>query len=216
MGFGLLFVGYIFFLYVIPIGSQFLSIGASILLYALYKLSPYHVGFRRSAYLALVLFVLGLPSLADMILAVSLPIPPIVLSCLTATAHAVMIVFHILLFGAIADLAKRNSIFRLQVAATQNRLFTAVFCFLLLVNEILTPILVSHLSENVGMRVLLYVLIGRIIFGLIVTGLNLVMLFNAYMRFCRPGEEKKGVVEYQQFIDAANAAKTSKKGDSKK
>ena len=216
MGFGLLFIGYIFFLYVLPVGPQFLSVAAAILLYALYKLSRYHTGFRRAAYLSLLLFLLGLPSLADILLDVSLPISPTVSSCLTAAAWATLIVFHIFLFGAIADLAKQTSLFRLQVAATQNRLFTAVFCGLLLINEVLTPYIVSLLSENDAKRTLIYVLLGKALFGLIVAGLNLVMLYSAYMRFCPPGQEKKGIAEYRQFLDAKKQQGKSKEEDSKK
>jgi hypothetical protein len=219
MGFGLLFIGYIFFLYVLPIGTQFLSVAAAILLYALHKLSRYHVGFRRAAYLSLVLFVLGLPSLADILFdsyGISLPIPPLMLSILTAASFAALIVFHVFLFGAIADLAKQTSLFRLQVAATQNRLFTAVFCTLLLINEVLTPYLVSLLEENDAKRVLIYILLGKALFGLIIAGLNLVMLYSAYMRFCPPGQEKRGVSEYQKFIDAKKAETKPKKEDSDK
>ena len=219
MGFGLLFIGYIFFLYIFPIGTQFLSIAAAILLLALYKLSRYHAGFRRAAYLSLALFLFGLPSLADILLdsyGISLPIPQIALSILTVASLATLIVFHVFLFGAIADLAKQTSLFRLQVAATQNRLFTAVFCGLLLINEILTPQIVSHLSENDAKRALIYILLGRILFGLIIAGLNLVMLYSAYMRFCPPGQETRGATEYQSFIDAKNAQSRSRKGDSEK
>ncbi len=205
MGFGLLFIGYIFFLYVLPIGTQFLSVAAAILLLALYKLSRYHVGFRRAAYLSALLFFLGLPSLSNVLLdgyGMTLPIPDELYFYFAAAAWAVLIVFHILLFGAIADLAKRTSLFRLEVAATQNRLFTAVFCALLLLNEIFTLPLLSRLPENQANRVTVYILIGRALFGLIIAGLNLVMLYSAYMHFCPPGQERRGEKEYRQFLDA--------------
>ena len=216
MGFGLLFIGYIFFLYVFPVGPEFLSVAAAILLMALYKLAPYHAGFRRAAYLSVALLVLGLPALASILLegyGVTLPLSPTVSACFTAAAWATLIVFHWLLFGAIADLAKATSLFRLQVAATQNRIFTAVFCALLLINQVLTPYVVSQLSETDGKRVLLYILIGKALFGLIICALNLVMLYSAYMRICRPGEERRGIAEYEQFIDTKNAAKGPSKED---
>lgn len=216
MGFGLLFIGYIFFLYVLPVGPQFLSVGASIMLYALYKLSRYHAGFRRAAYLALLLFFLGLPSLAEILLEASLPISPSASSCITAAAWAALIVFHIFLFGAIADLAKRTSLFRLQVAATQNRLFTAVFCGFLLLNEVLTLLLISRLPEDLGARVILYVFLGKVLFGLLIAGLNLVMLYQAYMRFCPPGAEKRGVDEYESFIASKKTSTSSDKEDKRK
>jgi hypothetical protein len=147
---------------------------------------------------------------------VTLPISPTVSSCLTAAAWTTLIVFHIFLFGAIADLAKANSIFRLHVAATQNKLFTAFFCLLLLINEILTPHIVSSLSENDGKRLLLYILVGKALFGLIICGLNLIMLYSAYMNFCRPGDEKKGVLEYQQFVEASKPKRHSGKEDQDK
>lgn len=207
MGFGLLFIGYIFFLYVLPVGTQFLSVASAILLLALYKLSRYHAGFCRAAYLSALLLFLGLPSLLSTLLGISFPDG--LYTSFAAAAWAILVVFHLLTFGAIAELAKRTGLFRLEVAATQNRLFSAVFCALLLLSELLTLPLLSKLPEGDASRVLIYILIGKALFGLIVAVLNLIMLYSAYMRFCPPGEEQRGVHEYEQLLSSKEKGKPS-------
>lgn len=213
MGFGLLFIGYIFFLYVLPVGTQFLSVASAILLLALYKLSRYHAGFRRAAYLSALLLFLGLPSLLSTLLGISFPSE--LYTAFAAAAWAILVVFHLLTFGAIAELAKRTKLFRLEVAATQNRLFSAVFCVLLLLNELLTLPLLSRLPETDANRILIYILIGKAVLGLIIVGLNLVMLYSAYMRFCQPGQEQRGVFEYEQLFTSKDKDKPSGRGNDK-
>ena len=219
MGFGLLFIGYIFFLYILPVGIELLSIAAAILLYALYKLSRYHVGFRHASVFSALLLLSGMPSIVYLMLrsygVSTLPYQSTVLSVCAAASWLLLFALHFYLFDAISELAKTTSLLRLQVAATRNRIFSCVFLFLRFAAEVLTPY-ANSLSKELALKILSYTLIGLILFGLIIAALNLRMLFSAYVHFCPLGQEDRGVKEYQQFIDKNKQITLTKKEDRKK
>ena len=180
MGFGYLFLGYLFFFNVAYAGFTDV-IGVLLMLLGLSTLKQYARGFSSafSAAIALLLVsflsfvnaVLGLLSLASF--------PAELLAFASILSHALKCVLLWLTLSGVAQLAKETDIPVLTVRALRNRLLAPLFYLLAILTEV--PTVFGSLFP--------YFATARLLIGLVFTFLCAKCFFECYIWICLEGDE---------------------------
>ena len=178
MGFGLLFVGYLFllpvtlsFYYTLPVAAVFLAWGC-------FRLRRVNLPFGWATYPAALIGVFGLlAGLADNVGAMNVTLP-----YFATAAYVCLLAWHCLALTGLAWVAEETGLKKLRFAAVRNRLFACIYllpaAFLAAVEQL--PVGEKALNWLVAFRD------AFLLVGLIVLILILVSLFTAYMRICMP------------------------------
>lgn len=187
MGFGLLFIGYIF---TIDYSLQSVTfdllpdiIGYLFMFSAMCKLAPYNKGFGYSKLLLLPLIALGGVTLAFEIAGVSGYTPSSVILDIVNMCGMLskffMFAYTVALTVGVRDIARETDLKNLSFRAIRN-MAISVFYYLAYIAVDLMPI---GEAEARFVNLIVYA------FGFIVILLNLVLIFSCYMRICVEGDE---------------------------
>ena len=185
MGFGTLFVGFLFFLNVTPYAVYTDPIGALVLLTGLLKLSPVNRAFRRAAAadavfagFAVLRLFLSVLTLFGVRLPAPLTATLAVLRCLLLGAAL------FLLFSGIASVSREVDERVLYVRASFARASGVLLFSLLALSEI------PGLFGLFGVQAAGWISFVLLLLFLIWTGFAAIaVIYRAYMRICMPGED---------------------------
>ncbi len=199
MGFGSLFVGYMFLL-AIPLRSMGICVevlGYFIVLRALSKmvLGQYQCGFLRAHYACYLLLPLGLFSLGLQSLD-AVGFHEVYNSVYAATElvytillAAALLIFHYFLYEGVAALARDVALPDIVRQTYRNRILTVVyFTLAIAVNFFDIPALTEILPYRNMIGIVSLV-------GIVWILLNAKMIFNCYMWICLPGDEDMPIRE---------------------
>lgn len=209
MGFGYLFIGYIFFLY--PVSHYLLAPAALVMLLGLRRLAAYNDGYRMARNLLFPALIGGAFMLTLAILGqygIVMPADGAVRRIVSMLLWANLLFFHTALLRGTADISEETGLMRLRTASVRNLIFTSVYLFARCILELDF----GRYSALVYSRVMLAVML----LGLIVAILNLILIYGCYMYICLPGEETKIQREYGAMVDGLKKNledRNSKKGD---
>lgn len=180
MGFGYLFLGYLFFFNVAY--ASFTDIfGVLIMLLGLSTLKQYARGFHTAFSVGIALLPVSLFCFADGVLGLlSLSFIPTELSVFFALlSHALKAVLLWTALSGVASLSKETDIPVLLARALRNRLLVPVFYLLAVLTE--TPTVFGRLFP--------YFAAARMLFGLVFTFLCAKCFFECYIWICLEGDE---------------------------
>lgn len=180
MGFGYLFLGYLFFFNVAY--ASFTDIfGVLIMLLGLSTLKQYARGFHTAFSVGIALLPVSLFCFADGVLGLlSLSFIPTELSVFFALiSHVLKAVLLWAALSGVASLSKETDIPVLLARALRNRLLVPVFYLLAVLTE--TPAVFGRLFP--------YFAAARMLFGLIFTFLCAKCFFECYIWICLEGDE---------------------------
>ena len=196
MGFGYLFIGYLFFFNLSFAGFTDV-IAVTLMLIGLSTLRQYARGFRAAFYSALPLLLLTLCSFVfEMLKLLSLSTPIELSLFVTILSHAAKCVLLWNCLTGVAQLSHETEIPVLQARALRNRLLTPV-CFLL-------AILLE--CDVLPLPVYRYVAVAYLVYALVYTFMNARAFFESYVWICLEGEESmEGNASRFGFINRLNA-----------
>ncbi len=209
MGFGYLFIGYIFFLY--PVNHYLLAPAALLMFFGLRRLAAYNDGYRMARNLLFPALVGGAFMLTLAILGqygIVMPAENAVRRIVSMLLWAILLFFHAALLRGTADITEETGLLRLRTSAVRNLIFTSVY----LLARCILELDFGRYSAVVYSRVMLAVML----LGLAVAILNLILIYGCYMRICLPGQETKIQREYDAMVDGLKKNlenKNAKKGD---
>lgn len=180
MGFGYLFVGYLFFFNVAYAGFTDI-IGVLLMLLGLSTLKQYARGFGGAFSVALPLLFTSLFAFADALFGLlDISFFPNELSVFFAIlSHVLKGVLLWLALSGVAQLAHETDIPVLEAKALRNKLLTPVFFLLAILTEV----------QTVFGSLFPYFAAARLLFGLIYTFLNAKAFFECYIWICLEGDE---------------------------
>ena len=188
MGFGTLFLGYMFN---ISIYRQFTDvICALIMLYALLMLSRYNSGFRRAMHLCIALaiasalyFVYGV---CDMLTLVKFAeqTANLITSYYSLISGILKLSFTVYLLIGIQQIGKETGVPVIEMKAARNRFLAFVYY---------VPFIFTELYFEGGStlaKIAAYAFLPVLVFGIVYHIMNLSLIFNCYAWICLEGEEK--------------------------
>lgn len=187
MGFGLLFIGYIFTLdYSLQnVTFDLLPdiIGYLIMFSAMCKLAPYNKGFGYAKLLLLPLIALGGVTVTFEVAGIMGYTPGSVILDIVNMCGMLskffMFAYTVALTVGIRDIARETDLKKVSFRAIRN-MAVAVFYYLAYIAVDLLPI---SGAEAQSVHLIVYA------FGVIVITLNLILIFSCYMRICLEGDE---------------------------
>ncbi|MBE6564866.1 MAG: hypothetical protein E7655_06315 [Ruminococcaceae bacterium] len=198
MGFGLLFLGYLF-LFDFPYKGLDIfpdAAGFAIMLLGLLTLVEYERSFRRPLYAGFCLLILNAADLAlQLATFFGADVPAAVNDVFTYLLLAGLLCYNILLFTAVRTIATETGLPSLRVRAVRNIIFTiALFAIKVFFSLDFTFIreMSIRLNEAVHFASVLFLLDWAILF------LNALLLFSCYMRICKEGDEDMPMPEKSQ------------------
>lgn len=185
MGFGILFIGYIFMsLFSLnPFGDIAQLLGFSIILFALFKLSPYAKNFKIAKYVTVPLVLAcAFSSVTTIIQKLGVEISlGIGFEQIFSLAFAVLFfIFHLFLLFGIREIAKFTELPKISEKAIRNFIVGAFYFVLTFAGSLDTPFK-EDFAKYFGMPTL--------VIGLIWYALNIVLIYSAYMWICLEGDE---------------------------
>ena len=180
MGFGYLFVGYLFFFNVAYAGLTDV-IGVLLMLIGLSTLSKYAKGFRSALSVAIPLLVISLFSFSVAVCdLLSLSFIPDELSVFaTILSHVLKCATLWLVLTGVREISHETGIPVLEARALRNRLLTPIYYLLAILTE----------SSSVFGAAFPYFAAARMLFGLILTFLCAKCFFECYIWICLEGDE---------------------------
>ena len=204
MGFGLLFIGYLF-TYLLSMAGAYgcypAIIGCLVMLYALTKLLEYEKTFKYAFFGLIPVTVCTVYSVAvQTFTSLGVRLPAILGSqtleiIMTYSKALFNLVFNVLLLYAISVIAKSTGVERTQKAALRNIVIYGVYFLTVLLNESLP----SDMKFN------LYVFWAALALSVLVLVLNGTVIFSCYMRICDEGDEDMARKESRfEFINKIN------------
>ena len=197
MGFGYLFLGYLFFFNVAYAGFTDI-IGVILMLLGLSTLKKYARGFASAFSAALPLAFVALFSFVCEIIGLFLPtlIPDELTAFTNMLSHLLKCVLLWLVLSGVAEISKETDIPVLIERALRNRLLTPVFYLLAILTEV--PTVFGSLFP--------YFAAARLLFGLILTFLCAKCFFECYIWICLEGDENMdGKSSRFGFLNKLNA-----------
>lgn len=180
MGFGILFIGY-FLLLNFTFYAFSDAIAATVMLYALYKLSSVNRGFARAMCVSVAFVFTGIAELVikavDMF--VSLPSITTINSVSAIVRYLLVALLTVFILYGIEDVAAEVKLHVQSDKARRARILTIIIYSLDLVLEFigLLPFELKFLN---------YVAVLMIVLTLTVLIMNLTVIYSAYMRICLP------------------------------
>ena len=194
MGFGILFIGY--FLVLNFAYAQFTdAIAATVMLYALYKLSYLNREFKIASYFTMLFSILGLFELAVGGLEIFSVITPNAalnssVSIVRSFTVGMMTVFMLRGMGSVA---KEVGISSLSEKCGRLLTFSAILYPLLILLEC------GGLGSFIDPYILAYASVILIFAELVLISLNLTAIYTCYMRICMPDEEAEESEKKSRF-----------------
>ena len=186
MGFGLLFVGYIFLIYSISFADLF---GYLVMIAAARKLSQYIDGFRK---VSRVLYALAAVALLDSMAALGalafsgtetvLKIAETTESVAAILSILLSLLFYVFMLRAIADIAREVELFRVEKWARINLVCSVIAAASGFLNFIAVPG-----DEKAALAVVFGAV--PIALNIVIVILNGVLIYTCYMRICLPSEQ---------------------------
>jgi hypothetical protein len=178
VGFGLLCIGYLFFLFLY--GFEILVPSCLIMSLGLKKLSVYDRNLYTAYLTNYILLIGGLLSLiltlAEGMLGASSWIDSATLrSTLAIALWLALAFFYFKLFTGIMELAAETGLAGIRARAYRNRIFSVGYSLLRMPLELTLPTAVLRVA-----------VIPALIVGFIVTFLNISLIYSCYMQICRP------------------------------
>ena len=197
MGFGLLFLGYLF-MYSFPYKGFDITpdiIGFIISYLGIRKLSEYGCGWDV---LKRYMYVMLPASLATGVLqAVIAFVTPLDLYTYWSYIYtALLMVYNLLLLTAVYKIAEDTEVISIKAKAKRNMILGAAYYFVMLILDL--PVayiqnLKAYLSSVIPLGFIIFV------FGYLWLFLNLAVIFSCYMWICAPGDEDMPVKESKFF-----------------
>ncbi|MFA5561174.1 MAG: hypothetical protein WDA00_00830 [Eubacteriales bacterium] len=178
MGFGLLFLGYLFFL---NLFNNYLLLPACVLLFwALCKLTPINRPFAWAKYVLVPLGALGILAPLSALLSVrgGRAFDERLNSGLSIAALLLMLLFHWLLFEGIQRVAAETNLPQIRLRALRCRLLSALY----FVCAVFLNLNYSEAQLPVVAKISLVILL----YGFFVMLSNLRLIYNCYMWICMP------------------------------
>lgn len=201
MGFGYLFIGYLFSFNFLPFYHVYTDVfGALFMMLGLSSLQAYAKSFKTAFYVSFPLALVGLISFTGRLggLLSLFSYTAEVATVLATATHIIKGIFLWFVLSGIAEISAQTEIPVLRLKALRNRIFTLVFyvCGVLLETNIF-----SHVSVFLRYFMLFYML-----FGIIYTFLNAKIFFESYIWICLEGDENMERKESRfGFINRLNA-----------
>lgn len=191
MGFGLLFIGYLFTFRIATqsSGFDFLPdiVGYLIMFAGLSKLALYGKGFRYAKLLLIPLIAAGGVTLVFQSLDLAgYSLNEIFTDISQATdivTQIFLFAFHVALFVGIRDIARETDLPKVAFRAVRNLSITVFYYLVVLLSRL--PVLGALPQRYVGLFVFLL--------GILWILMNLVLIFSCYMRICLEGDEEMPV-----------------------
>ena len=198
MGFGLLFIGYLF-LFSFPFHNFDILpdlIGFIISYIGLKTLADYGCGFETlKRFFSFLLPVSAITVITQIVS--SFGIFSVVATLWGYLHTASIIVFNILLLVAIFKIAEDLDLKTIKAKAKRNLYLGIIYNGLILFFDFPLEFVVKlkeFLTVNYGMGFVLYIL------GYVWMILNLSLIFNCYMMICKPGDEEMPMPERKRFF----------------
>jgi len=194
MGFGTLFLGYLFIFSFTYKGFDILPdvIGFLIIYFGLKKLSEYGYGFNNLKKYMYILFPSSLITFTLQILTLigfNIKFMTEIWNCIYIP---LMLVFNLMLLLSIRNIASDLDLKVLRVRALRNLIITVVYYGLILFFSLPFTFIkstVALLTEKYAMGLVTYVL------GYVWLFLNVLLIFSCYMYICKEGDEDMPVPE---------------------
>ena len=208
MGFGILFLGSLFFCN-IPYHNYTDIFAVAIMLYALTTLAPYARGFAMAIKAGLPLLFISFLGfiLAILNLIGFLSFPTWLIPSVTSIGYVCKFFFLWLIFLGVDEVAKETDIQKIRAHALRSRFLTPIVCF--------AGILLEVGVFDTKTVFLKYYLLGFLLFGVIYAILNSKTIFECYMMICFEGDENMDAPP-SRFRFGKNADNSTKKGNDKK
>lgn len=179
MGFGILLFGY-FITFTSALAKTYFFadiIGGALMLYAVYKLSEYSDGFKKSVY-SVALFVLT----SVLCVMISLMYGEcMALEIASAVRTAAILVMHIMILSSLAVMAKEADDENLAKKARRDLSVVTVYYLSYFVLSFIYKFFDDRTKSVIGLVIFLY--------GIVCLALNLVLFYNAYGRLYIEGSE---------------------------
>ncbi len=178
MGFGFLFIGYIFFLY--PFDPIFSGMSALFFFLGLYKLRAYNRGFRQAYYLNLPILAGGIAYFIVFMVTNEgeAELPRQIMAC---ALYVLLLFFHASVSLGIGEMAREVGLGRLAVFAYRNMVVLSVYYAARAFFEF---------DFSFSEVWLLRIALTFIFLGLLAAVLQLVMVFRAYAGITLPEKNK--------------------------
>lgn len=176
MGFGLLFVGYLFLLPVVFHYFYTVPVAAVLAFFACRRLSRVNTPFGYATWLSVLLFA---ASCAEIVVRHALPAG---LGIADAVCVCLLLGWNLLIFTGVEWVAQETGLTALRARAFREKLFS---CIWLLPMPVLELVDTARLSEA-GARIVSALSAALLAVGFVVVLLNLVTLYSAYARICMP------------------------------
>lgn len=190
MGFGLLFVGYIFLIYSISFADL---LGYLVMAAASRRLSRYIDGFSKTLRVLYALIAVAavrsgasLVSFIGKDAAAVLKVTETAESVTAALEILLSVLLYVLMLRAIADIAKEVELSYIEKWARIDLVISLIACALGLFNALSRPVGIDGGADPV-----LSVIIGAvpIAFNIVIVLLNAALIYTCYMRICLPSEQ---------------------------
>ncbi|MBQ8510519.1 MAG: hypothetical protein IJ493_11495 [Clostridia bacterium] len=213
MGFGLLFIGYFFFLNLPMRGIDILPdfVGCLLMLSALRSLTrhcPSNQGFARARTVTLGMGVLSLANLFTQIAGLSANVPDIFTRVLAICYSLVVLVWHIFLLMGIYELALAVDLPKLAGRTRRILTLTVIYYVLQLLSSSGLLKLITGMTETPEMALSL-INLALYLLGLVWLFCTAALIFTCYMRICLEGDED--MPEHEDLYDKTMSWIKSKK-----
>ncbi len=194
MGFGPLFLGYLFIFSFSYRGFDILpdAIGFLIIYFGLRKLSEYGYGFNNLKKYMYFLFPASLITFVLQILSLTGYQNDLLTEIWNCVYIPLMLVFNLMLLVSIKNIATDLDLKVIRVRALRNLVITVIYYGLTLFFSIPTSFissLANTLIEKYAMGLVMYIL------GYVWLFLNTILIFSCYMYICKEGDEEMPVPE---------------------
>lgn len=179
MGFGLLFLGYLFAIDVLMI-TELLLPACALMFYALCKLSFVNRHFRHARYPLIPLMLVGAASIALMVRSMTgAANQDLAYAYLGVLSKLCMAVYMLILLSGVREVAVELSLKGLEIRAFRNQIYSLIFYI---------PAFLLGFDFGGNVVLLSYLSVLFIIIGLIVYALNAKLLFDCYRLICMPDD----------------------------